>query len=487
MKYFTFILTLVILQFPFFIFADSSRGIKKLGQSLSSSQNRFALVIGNSNYKVAPLKNPENDARDISKSLSKLGFKVDLLENAAQRDMKKAIDSFGERIKSGGVGLFYFAGHGVQVDGRNYLVPVNADIETENDVEYESIDTGRVLAKMEDANNGMNIMILDACRNNPYASSFRSISNGLATLNAPSGTFIAYATSPGNVAADGEGDNGIYTGYLIRHLNSKDLSIENVFKRVRRDVQKKTGGKQIPWDSSSLTGDFYFNKTKNHYNNIIYKNNVQIDSPEIEKEKWEIVKNTNNIKTIRNYIKSNPYSKFCEVAKLKLNKLNNEKGILDDLKSIYSKIKDKYILEKPDVIETELPECIEIKLNDSSKNKIDLNKEGEEFSKTMEKYVQIKTEYDEHVFSKINFKYKPEDNETLKVNNETLKVKIEIHINLEGDIINVNLAEKSQSDNFNLKLTNYLKNLILNPPPKIITTESVYIYTLSLSCCSKQN
>ena len=142
--------------------------------------------------------------------------------------MKKAIDSFGERIKSGGVGLFYFAGHGVQVDGRNYLVPVNADIETENDVEYESIDTGRVLAKMEDANNGMNIMILDACRNNPYASSFRSISNGLATLNAPSGTFIAYATSPGNVAADGEGDNGIYTGYLIRHLNSKDLSIENL-------------------------------------------------------------------------------------------------------------------------------------------------------------------------------------------------------------------------------------------------------------------
>ena len=134
-----------------------------------------------------------------------------------------------------------------------------------------------------------------------------------------------------------------------------------------------------------------------------------------------------------------------------------------------------------------MPECIEIKLNDSSKNKIDLNKEGEEFSKTMEKYVQIKTEYDEHVFSKINFKYKPEDNETLKVNNETLKVKIEIHINLEGDIVDINLAEKSQSDSFNLKLSNYLKNLILNPPPKIITTESVYIYTLSLSCCSKQN
>ena len=128
-------------------------------------------------------------------------------------------------------------------------------------MELESVSADRVLAKMEAARNGMNLVILDACRNNPYARSFRSASQGLATLNAASGTFIAYATSPGSVASDGKGDNGLYTGELIRYMKTPGLKVEEVFKRVRANVQKKSNNKQVPWEASSLTGDFFFKPT----------------------------------------------------------------------------------------------------------------------------------------------------------------------------------------------------------------------------------
>ena len=224
---------------------------------------RLALVIGNSAYKTAPLKNPLNDAEDMAATLKNLGFKVILKKNADQRTMEDTIRYFGKQLRNGGVGLFYFAGHGVQVEGRNYLMPIDAKIESESDVRYEAVDAGRVLGKMEDAENQLNIVILDACRNNPYARAFRSDQSGLARMDAPTGSLIAYATAPGEVAADGPERNGVFTKHLIQHMMIANLSIEQVLKRVRIDVARQTNGRQIPWESSSLMGDFYFNPSKN--------------------------------------------------------------------------------------------------------------------------------------------------------------------------------------------------------------------------------
>lgn len=228
-------------------------------RGLQISVNRLALVIGNGDYRKAPLFNPVNDAKDMASILKKLGFKVIHLENSYHKSMKRAIRKFGIQLReNGGVGIFYYAGHGIQVKGRNYIIPINAEIETESDVQFEAIDVGRVLGKMEDAKNDLNIVLLDACRDNPFARSFRTSSQGLARMDAPTGTLIAYATAPGSVAADGEGRNGVYTKYLLRHMVKPGIKIEDVLKRVRIDVMQESAGRQVPWESSSLTGDFYF-------------------------------------------------------------------------------------------------------------------------------------------------------------------------------------------------------------------------------------
>ncbi|WP_415713540.1 caspase family protein [Maridesulfovibrio sp.] len=222
------------------------------------NENKFALVIGNSQYTTSPLANPTRDATDVARSLRNLGFNVIQKNNARLRDMESMMDRFYASLGKGSVGLFYYAGHGVQVDGKNYLVPVDATINSSSDVKYECMDAGRILGKMEDAGNSMNIVVLDACRNNPFASSFRSASRGLARMDAPAGSIIAYSTAPGKVASDGSGRNGVYTKHFLQHLMTPGLNITDVFTKTRIDVVKETGGKQIPWESSSLLGYFYF-------------------------------------------------------------------------------------------------------------------------------------------------------------------------------------------------------------------------------------
>lgn len=160
-----------------------------------------ALVIGNSAYKFAPpLKNPANDASDISAVLKKLGFDVTTLLNASQQEMDEAIGDLGRRLAGGGVGLFFYAGHGAQVNGENYLLPVDANLKSEADVKYKAVNAGQVLTGMGEARNGMNIVILDACRDNPFPRSYRSSKSGLAEMEAPKGSIIAFATAPGNTA-----------------------------------------------------------------------------------------------------------------------------------------------------------------------------------------------------------------------------------------------------------------------------------------------
>ena len=167
-----------------------------------SYEPRVALVIGNSAYKDSPLVNPVNDATDMAKALVDVGFRVTLKQNANTRDMRNAIRAFGNDLRRAQVGLFYFAGHGIQVKGSNYLVPVGADIQNEADAEDLSIDAGYVLRTMEESQVKVSIVVLDACRNNPFARSFRSASRGLAQMTAATGSLVAFSTAPGSVAAD---------------------------------------------------------------------------------------------------------------------------------------------------------------------------------------------------------------------------------------------------------------------------------------------
>lgn len=239
------------------------RGIQQQPDSHGSNpEERVALIIGNSAYADAPLLNPVNDARDIARNLESFGFKVILKENANFNDMKRAIREFGRSLHTNSVGLFYYSGHGMQVNGENYLIPVAAELHIEEEIEYETVNAGFVLAQMEAARNRMNILILDACRNNPFARSFRSATRGLAMMNAPTGTLIAYATAPGSTASDGTGKNGLYTEELLAQMNVPGQKIEDVFKRVRANVMNRSNTQQTPWESSSLIGDFYFTNPK---------------------------------------------------------------------------------------------------------------------------------------------------------------------------------------------------------------------------------
>src|SRR6267378_7197775 len=238
--------------------AQQDRQLVQTGGT-GATTRRLALVMGNGAYTNAPpLKNPPNDARDMAANLKTLGFDVSSGVNVSQREMKRLIREFGQKLKAGGNGLFYYAGHGVQARGHNYIIPVDADIQSEADVEDSGVDVGLVLNYMDDAQNGLNIVILDACRNNPFSRSFRSANEGLAQVDAPTGTLIAYATAPGRVAADGAGDNGLYTSELLKAMSLPGLSATEMFMRVRAEVLKQTGSKQVPWEASSLVGNFYF-------------------------------------------------------------------------------------------------------------------------------------------------------------------------------------------------------------------------------------
>jgi hypothetical protein len=220
---------------------------------------KTALIIGNAHYQSSPLKNPLNDAKDMANALSQLGFEVIAKYDASQEEMEDAIRLFGSKLTQSDVNLFYYAGHGIQVNGRNYLIPVGAKIVKEKDVKYKAVDTNQVLDEMGEANSGLNMVILDACRNNPLPRSFRSGGQqGLAKLDGPKGTIIAYATSPGSTAMDGEGRNGVYTKHLLKAMSTPKISVEDAFKQVLQQVDRETAGKQTPWVSSSFTGNFSF-------------------------------------------------------------------------------------------------------------------------------------------------------------------------------------------------------------------------------------
>lgn len=233
------------------------------GQVLSvSAEPRIALVVGNSAYgQVSPLDNPSHDARLMATTLERLGFDVRLLVDANQTTMKRAIAQFGRELRKSGeatTGLFYYAGHGVQSFGNNYLLPVDVALLDAADLDLVAVEAQSVLRQMASARNRTNIVILDACRNNPFETVAELDENGLAEMKAPTGSFVAYATAPGEVAFDGDGNNSPFTEALVRQMDTPGLQIEQAFKNVRRDVLLQSQGMQTPWDTSSLVSDFSF-------------------------------------------------------------------------------------------------------------------------------------------------------------------------------------------------------------------------------------
>lgn len=222
---------------------------------------RLALVIGNGAYAASPLANPVRDADVVADALEATGFRVTRLENADRQAMRQAVRAFADSVRAAGRGaaaLFYYAGHGVQSEGRNFLIPVKADLRSAADLAFEAMDAQWALDVIGEANAGVSIVVLDACRNNPFKSASRGAARGLAQMDAPRGSILAYSTAPGETALDGDGANSPYSKALAANIRRPGLTVEAMFKQVRRSVLTETGGKQIPWESSSLVGDFYF-------------------------------------------------------------------------------------------------------------------------------------------------------------------------------------------------------------------------------------
>jgi uncharacterized caspase-like protein len=218
--------------------------------------------MGNANYAKAPLRNPLNDADDLSRELRRSGFDVLDLRDASLASMRQGIREFGDRLKGYDIGLVYYSGHGLELRGKNYLLPVNHDIQREDEIQDQSLEVNLILEKMNSANNNFNILIIDACRDNPFFRSFRSIGRGLAQMDAPVGTLIAFSTAPGKTALDGTGRNSPYTKHLLASIPKVNYPIESVFKDIRRAVIAETKGSQTPWESTSLTGEFFFRASR---------------------------------------------------------------------------------------------------------------------------------------------------------------------------------------------------------------------------------
>jgi hypothetical protein len=243
-------------------FAEApSADIRNGMQSPPPADQRVALVIGNSNYQTAPkLTNPGNDAQSVAQLLNSAGFEVIQATDLTRSDMVRAVQDFSDKVAvrgPGAVAMIYYAGHGVQLAGENYLLPVDAKISSPSDLAGNSLRLVDVMGTLESIPSRMRIVVLDACRNNPFPE-INDAGRGLAIVDAPRGSIVGYSTAPGMEAQDGDGNHSPYTSAFLNVAREPNLPIEQLFKRVRLEVNNTTNGRQTPWESSSLTSDFYF-------------------------------------------------------------------------------------------------------------------------------------------------------------------------------------------------------------------------------------
>lgn len=288
------------------------------GARPATGGSRVALVIGNNRYALQPLANAANDARAVAQLLASAGFEVQSRIDATGAELAGSVREFGERLQAPGVGLgaFYYAGHGVQVDWRNYLLPVDAKIASRGDLQREAFDLGGVLAALPRTGGKSFLIILDACRDNPFGTSFVPDHKGLAPFDAPVGTLIAFSTSPGSVASDGSGANGLYTENLVRELAIHGAPLEDAFKRVRVNVSLASRGAQVPWESTSLTGDVF-----------VFPPDGALTEEEAEKRfeaevaYWNRVKGSRDPADWAAMLRAFPNGKLSEIAQARLNAL----------------------------------------------------------------------------------------------------------------------------------------------------------------------
>lgn len=293
------------------------------GRARADVAPRVALVIGNAAYASAPLANAGNDARAMAAVLAEQGFEVIEAQDATQRQMFQALDLARQRLQGRqGVGLLYYAGHGLQLDWRNFLLPVDARPARAADVPGQALDVQTVLDAWRDAGTGTNIVVLDACRDNPFAHT--ASARGLAPLDAPPGSFLAYATAPGHVAEDGTLDSGhgLYTGFLLQELRQRRAAIEDIFKRVRLQVRRSSQGRQVPWESTSLEEDFVLGPTEG-----LPAPNPRLSAAErgaafgVEKADWDRVRVTQDAGAFFEYLQRYPSGWFAENAMYRLDRL----------------------------------------------------------------------------------------------------------------------------------------------------------------------
>lgn len=297
----------------------------------AGAEKRIALVIGNSSYtQISALANPRNDARLMAKALRDVGFEVVVATDANRLAMGRAIRKFGRTLRRAGsdaVGLFYYAGHGVQANGGNYLIPLGALIEDNADLDIEALSASDVLRQMEAAGNRLNLVVLDACRNNPFKGKIRTALRGLSRIEAASGAMIAFSAAPGQVSADGIGDNSPYTSALVAAMRKPGLKVEEVFKRVRVQVERETGGTQTPWEESSLRGEFYFTP------GLQRKPAETVKAPgtvpprtKADRDTWTAIQTTESKAILRAFIREYPNSVYAKFARARLSELEEQSG-----------------------------------------------------------------------------------------------------------------------------------------------------------------
>ncbi len=285
-----------------------------------TSATRVALVIGNAAYASAPLRNPANDAAAMATLLGGMGFRVVPVRDGTKPQIEAAIAQTRQLLQGQqGIGLMYYAGHGLQVNWRNYLLPVDANPQSAADVPSQTIDMQTVIDAFSAADNSMNILVLDACRDNPFGNS--ASAKGLAPLDAPSSTFFAYATAPGNVADDGAAadGNGLYTRFLLQELPRPQARIEDVFKRVRLQVRQASQGRQIPWESTSLVDDFVFASGQKAEAPGAMRREAEFDA---EKSEWDRIKDSTRVEDFYAFLQRYPNGRISELAQFRLDQLS---------------------------------------------------------------------------------------------------------------------------------------------------------------------
>jgi hypothetical protein len=296
----------------------------------ASADKRVALVVGNSAYQhTTPLKNPTNDANDVAAALTRLGFDVVVGIDLDYGGLRQRVRQFSDKLPGAEVALFFYAGHGLQVAGKNYLAPVDARLESEADLDFATVDLDLVIRNME-RENRTNIVFLDACRDNPMATNLArrmgtrsaSIGRGLARVETGVGTLIAFATQPGNVALDGAGRNSPFTTALLQTIEKPNLPLGEVMISVRNSVLRMTGGKQVPWEHSSLTGQFYFARAIEAA--PAQPAPAATDAATLERTYWESIKDSRNPRLFEAYLKRYPRGTFSDIAKI----------TLDDIKTV---------------------------------------------------------------------------------------------------------------------------------------------------------